>query len=119
MTGFLLDKEHPAVKAEMGGYELDISLDAIFGFAASTGYGLIIQTGPGEFLGAGAGFHVGFTPKTAGPHTVGIGSVEEGTFVSGKWVAGRRLNGDEDEGGAHWRFPMRQLSIEHCVVYRY
>jgi hypothetical protein len=118
-TGFLLDKEHPSTKAEIGGYELDISLDNIFGFGSDIGYGLIVRTGPDEFLGAGSGFHVAFTPKTPGPRTAGIGRIDEGTFVDGKWVAGRRLNGDEDEGGAHWRFPPGQLMIERCLVYRY
>ncbi len=118
-TGFVLNKEHPAVKAQLGGYELDISLDSIFGFGTDRGYGLIVQIGPDEFIGAGTGFHVAFSPKTPGPRTVGIGRVDEGTFVNGKWVPGRRLNGDEDEGGAHWRFAPGQISIERCLVYRY
>ncbi len=119
MTGFLLDKEHPSAKAEMGGYELDIRIDSIFGFTATSGHGLIIATAPGEFVGVGTGFSVAFTPKTPGPKLAGIGSVDEGTFAGGKWVAGRRLNGDESDQGQHWRFSPRELSIERCVVYRY
>ena len=119
VTGFVLDKEHPSVKAEMGGYELDIRIDSIFGFNATAGHGLIIATGPGEFVGAGTGYMVAFTPKTPGPKLGGIVSVDEGEFRAGKWVAGRRLNGDENDQGQHWRFSPQALSIERCVVYRY
>jgi beta-galactosidase GanA len=119
MTGFVLNKEQPSVKAEMAGYELEISLDLIFGMRADSAYGLIIATGPNEFLAAGSGFMVSFTPKTPGPKLVGVGAVDEGAFSAGKWVPGRRLNGDETDQGQHWRLPTRQLSIQKCVVYRY
>ena len=119
MTGFVLDKKNPSVKAEMGGYELDISLDSIFGFNAESAYGLIIATGPGEFTGAGAGFRVAFTPKTPGAKLTGLGAVDEGTFAQGKWIPGRRLNGDETDQGNRWRFDSRHPVIERCSVYRY
>ena len=118
VTGFLLDKEHPSVKAEVGGYELEISLDSIFGQNASIGYGVIIATGPEEFVGAGSGFRVAFSAKTPGPHVTTVGSVDEGTFLNGKWIPGRRLNGDENDQGQYWRVD-RHLSISRCVVYRY
>jgi beta-galactosidase GanA len=119
ITGFVLDKSNPSAKAEMGGYELDIKLDSIFGFNAETGYGLIIATGPGEFLGVGMGAGIGFTPKTAGPRIAGLGAVDEGKFTDGRWIPGRRLNGDETDQGKRWRFEPRQLSIQRCLVYRY
>jgi len=34
-------------------------------------------------------------------------------------VAGRRLNGDEDDQGLHWRFPSWTVGIQHCTLYRY
>ncbi len=119
ITGFLLDKEHPSVKAEMGGYELDIQIDSIFGMTATSGHGIVIATGPGEFIGAGTGFRVAFTPKTPGPKIAGIATVDEGEFKAGKWVAGRRLNGDENDQGQRWRFSPQGLSISRCAVYRY
>lgn len=119
MTGFVLDKEHPSAKAELGDYELEISLDAIFGFKAEIGYGLIIATGPDEFVGAGSGFRVAFKPRTPGPAKAGILAVDEGSYVDGKWIPGRRLNGDENDQGKGWRFSPRQLTIERCTVYRY
>ena len=119
MTGFLLDKEHPSVKAEMNGYELEIRLDSIFGSRTEIGYGLIIAVGPDEFVAGGSGFRVSFSPRTPGPHVVGIGAVDEGAFVDGRWVAGRRLNGDEDDQGQFWRAEGVRLSVSRCVVYRY
>jgi len=118
LTGFLLDKEHPSVKAEVAGYQLEISLDSIFGQNASIGYGLIAASGPDEFVGAGSGFRVAFSAKTPGPRISTVGSVDEGTLLNGKWISGRRLNGDENDQGQYWRFD-RRLSISRCVVYRF
>ena len=61
-----------------------------------------MATGPDEFLGAGKGFRVSFTPRIGAQ--VGIAAVDEGKFVDGKWIPGRRLNGDEDDQGQYWRF---------------
>lgn len=119
MAGFLLDKDHPLDKVQLGGYELDISLDSIFGSSAEAGYGLIIITGPDEFMGAGSGFRVAFSAKTPGPKLVGIGTIDEGTYFNGAWSPGRRLNGDENDQGQRWRFSPRDLGIERCTVYRY
>lgn len=119
MTGFVLDTEHPGVKAEMGGYELEITLDSIFGNTATIGYGVVIATGPDQFLGAGSGFRVSFRPRTPGPAYAGIGTVDEGTFRNGQWVQGRRLNGDETDQGCGWRFSSSGMFIERCRVYRY
>jgi len=119
MTGFLLDKEHPTLTREIGDYQLEISLDEIFGYKTDSGYGLILAAGPNEFVGAGSGFRVLFRPKTPGPPLVGLGAVDEGVFRDGKWISGRRLNGDEDDQGQKWRFSPQGLSIERCTVYRY
>jgi len=119
MAGFVLDKEHPTATSELGDYQLDISLDEIFGNRAASGYGLVIATGPNEFVGAGSGFRVAFRAKTGGPKLVGIGSVDEGVYRDGKWIAGRRLNGDENDQGLKWRFSPDAVKIEKCVVYRY
>lgn len=131
MIGFLLNEEQPSIIQELGGYELEISLDQVFDYKAKQGYGLIIASSPDTFIGAGHGFRVAFRPKTSGPALVGIAAVDEGEYRNGKWVAGRRLNGDETDQGKCWRFPASeppnsifptpQLSngIERCSVYRY
>jgi beta-galactosidase GanA len=119
MTGFVLNKEHPKITAELGGYRLDVSLDQIFEKEATAGFGLIIATGRDEFLGAGSGFRVSFSLKEGGATRVGIGSVDEGTFEGGVWTPGRRLNGDENDQGRAWRFAPKQINIERTTVYRY
>lgn len=119
MTGFELTKEHPSVAATLGGYELEISLDSIFGRTVESGYGLIIATGPNEFAGAGKGFMVKFKPATPGLPLAGLGTVEEGAYKGDEWIPGRRLNGDEDDQGQHWRFPVFAIGIQHCSVYRF
>lgn len=92
MTGFVLDKGKPSIARELGGYELEISLDSIFGSNADSGYGIIFAVGPDEFMGAGSGFRVRFKPKTPGPGRAGIGQVDEGILRDGK-----RLSTPTDE----------------------
>ncbi len=117
--GFVLDKDHPSVDFTISGYTLHVSLDQIFGFHSDTGFGLIMATGPDEFLGAGKGFRVSFTPRSATGQQVGIGTVDEGTFEDGVWVPGRRLNGDENDQGHYWRFSPRQVKTENVTLYRF
>ena len=116
--GFALNKEHPSVTHPLGEYDVEISLDEIFGHHAEQGAGLIIATGPDEFIGVGAGFRVSFRPTTPGPANAGIGTVEEGVYRDGKWIPGRRLNGDETDQGHKWRLSSFEPSISRCVVYR-
>ncbi|HEU5101740.1 MAG TPA: DUF5597 domain-containing protein [Roseiflexaceae bacterium] len=119
LAGFLLDAEQPSVERRLGEYDLEISLDEIFGYKAELGYGLLVAVGPNEFVGAGSGFRVAFRPTSAGPARVGIGVVDEGVYRDGEWIAGRRLNGDENDQGRRWRFSNQAISIERCTVYRF
>ena len=57
--------------------------------------GLVIATGPGEFLFVGSGMDVRFDPESPGSGHAGFLSIDEGRYVRGEWVPGRRLNGDE------------------------
>jgi hypothetical protein len=117
--GFVLDRDRGDVNFTMNGYTLHVTLDEIFGGRAESGFGLIMATGKDEFLGAGKGFKVTFTPRSDNGARVGIAAVDEGTFVDGKWVPGRRLNGDENGQGANWRFDQRQQRIEKVTLYRF
>jgi hypothetical protein len=119
LAGFLLDREHPRVTRRLGEYELEISLDDIFGFRADLGYGLIIALGPDEFVGVGSGFGVGFRLAEPGPALVGISAADEGEYRAGEWVPRRRMNGDENDQGRRWRFSNREIGIQRCSVYRY
>jgi len=116
--GFLLDKAHPSQDFTFGNYIAHVSLDEIFGSHGDSGFGLILATGPNEFLGAGQGFRVSFSPGSPGKGQVGVATVDEGSFDNGKWIPGRRLNGDENDQGLYWRFDWLSEHIEKATVYR-
>jgi beta-galactosidase GanA len=118
-AGFVLDSDHPSYTFDMDDYEVDVTFDSVFGRSSSLGYGIVVKTGPDQFIGAGAGFRVGFKPLTPGPKYAGIGEVKQGTFVNGVWVPGEWLNGDETDQGSGWRFSSWQNSVETCTIYRY
>jgi beta-galactosidase GanA len=117
--GFVLDRDHKSVDFTINGYTLHVSLDNSFGGPAESGFGLVMADGKDAFLGAGKGFRVTFTPRSDSDPRVGIAAVDEGTFVDGKWVPGRRLNGDEDDQGVHWRLDPHQQRIEKVTLYRF
>ncbi|PHY17205.1 hypothetical protein CSW59_19420 [Caulobacter sp. BP25] len=78
--------------------------------------GLMIQTGPDEFLVAGRGVTFTFATKGA---SVGLESVRELTFQDGKWVDGRWLNGDQTHQGRHVRLPPSDFGVQRVKLYRY
>jgi Domain of unknown function (DUF5597)/Glycosyl hydrolases family 35 len=117
--GFVLDQQRRSVTFVMQGYDVDVSLDEIFGSRTENGFGMILETGPDAFLGMGKGFRVKFTPRDPGSKHVGIGTIDEGLFENGNWIAGRRLNGDENDQGEYWRFDPRELRTEKVTLYRF
>ena len=60
---------------------------------AEPGYALVVQTGPTDFVVAGASVYVTF--QHASQSNVGLCTVQEGTFDQGVWEPGRWLNGDD------------------------
>jgi beta-galactosidase GanA len=80
--------------------------------------GLVIATGPDEFLFAGTGVTVTFAPPEPGTN-VGILSVEEGRFVDGAWKNVRWLNGDQTHQGRHLRLEPGRMAIQSIKLYRY
>jgi beta-galactosidase GanA len=80
--------------------------------------GLVIATGPDEFLFAGIGVTITFASPKPGWQT-GILSVEEGRFENGRWKNIRWLNGDETHQGRHLRLVPGGLSIQRIKLYRY
>jgi hypothetical protein len=117
--GFLLDRERSSVDFTMNGYTLHVTLDSIFGNTGESGFGLIMADRKDRFLGVGKGFRVTFSPYPEGGRQVGIGAVDEGRFEDGKWIAGRRLNGDENDQGTHWRFDSHDVHTEVVTLYRF
>jgi beta-galactosidase GanA len=117
--GFILDKQHRTADFTLNGIVLHVSTDEIFGNHAEAGFGLIIATGPEEFIGVGKGFRVTFAQTSPTSPRIGIASIDEGAFEDGKWVSGRRLNGDENDQGSYWRFDPRKVNIEKTKLYQY
>jgi beta-galactosidase GanA len=82
--------------------------------------GLIIQTGPEDYLVAGSGIVVTVKPVGKGPPLAGFDSVYEGVFdAQGRWVPGRRLNGDQTHQGRHLRLAPGAHQIQKVRLYRY
>jgi len=82
--------------------------------------GLIIQTGPEDYLVAGQGITVTFKPTGEGPPQAGIDSAWEGHFdAHGTWVPGRLLNGDQTHQGRHIRLAPGEFQIQRVRLYRY
>lgn len=98
MRGILVDSVSPLSEFQLGNYNVKAVLAAEHKPLISGA--VIIETGPGEYLVAGKGMDIFFTPtdKSARP---GILAADEGTFISGKWVAQRRLNGDETHASTY------------------
>jgi beta-galactosidase GanA len=115
--GFVLDKSHPAVTFVLGGLEVTASLDDIFGSRADKGFGLIMSTGPNEYLGIGKSFRVAFRSRDG--ENTGIAAIEDGRFEGGQWIPGRRLNGDESDQGKFWRFDRQTIKTEKVSIYRF
>ncbi|MDR0901553.1 MAG: DUF5597 domain-containing protein [Opitutaceae bacterium] len=130
-----LDPQNPSERVRLGGYDLKLAL--FTGWRAKgvpeRAYGLVLATGPDEFLAVGANLQITFATGPAGNDTAGLAQVEEGVFdVSGKWIPGRRLNGDEimldyDLGaqaaarqtGTGLRFSSPQPVILRAKLYRF
>ena len=87
----------------------------------TAGYGgLIIQTGPEDYLVAGQGITVTFEAIGAGPSLVGIDRAEEGVFdATGRWVPGRVLNGDQTHQGRRLMLAPGRWQIQKVRLYRY
>jgi beta-galactosidase GanA len=81
--------------------------------------GLVIATGPDEFLFAGTGLTITFETGPDAAAIVGILSVDEGRLVNGQWQPGRRLNGDQTHQGRHLRLPAGKFGIQRIKLYRY
>ncbi len=81
--------------------------------------GLVIATGPDEFLLAGTGITATFAQRAGAAVQVGLESVEEGRFVDSRWTHLRWLNGDETNQGRHVRLPPGQFGIQRVRLYKY
>jgi len=78
--------------------------------------GLVIQTGPDEFIVAGRGITITFATEGG---SVGLESVRELGWQDGQWVDGRWLNGDQTHQGRHVRLPPTAFGVQRVRLYRY
>jgi beta-galactosidase GanA len=126
MAGVLLDETNQTQKIRLGNFTLKVSHDYTWSGSRNPHPspwprfgGLIISTGPDEYLVAGSGLIVTFASNSTDDPIAGIASIKEGWFVNGHWVAGRRLNGDENHQGRHLRLVPGQFGIQVVKLYRY
>jgi len=125
-VGVLVDKDIPTQRLTLGGQLLEVNHEFTFPVIRKPGPndpwpisgGLILATGPEEFLVIGRGLLVTFAPET-GKGQSGFLSVDEGQLSKGKFVPLRRLNGDETDQGRHVRLPGDGFGVQKVVLYRY
>jgi beta-galactosidase GanA len=80
--------------------------------------GLVLATGPDEFVVAGMAVTITFASTEPGKRA-GLLSVEEGRFVSGRFENIRWLSGDQTHQGRHVRLEPGRFQIQRVKVYRY
>ena len=82
--------------------------------------GLIIATGPDEYVVAGRGLTIVFGNGPPGPPMVGLARVVEGSYAKGQWTPGRILSGDDTGHGRKVRLPFgERYTILHVHLYGY
>jgi hypothetical protein len=80
---------------------------------------VLIQTGPEDYLVAGRGAVLTFTPLGTGPAIAGIDTAWEEVVEGDRLVRRRLLNGDETHQGRHVRLPPDRFSVQQLRLYRY
>jgi Domain of unknown function (DUF5597)/Beta-galactosidase len=127
MTGILLDRKDPSQTITMNNYRLTATYEPYDRYAYKgnlsdssfrTG-GIIIAIAPDEFLVAGSGMIITFTPALQDDSLAGIGSIDECRFEKGQWIPAMRLNGDQSHQGRHMRLPNDRFSVQWVKLYRY
>jgi len=120
MRGILVDSVSPEQELVLGEYNIKAVLAG--GGNPRIAGGIIIQTGPEEYLVAGEGLDIFFSPKDS-TMRAGIDAVDEGIFGNGKWIPKRRLNGDETHAstydGTGVRLNHQNVSIQKVSLYKY
>lgn len=82
--------------------------------------GLIIRSGPRDFLVAGKGVTVTFrTPPGRSAAKLGIDSLTQGHFQNGRWVVEQRLNGDQSNQGRLIRLDPDTVGLQRVTLYDY
>jgi hypothetical protein len=118
MRGILVSSDSMSSQMDMGNFRIEARLAG----NQKTAGGIIIKTGPQEFIVAGKALDIFFSTYLDSTH-VGIISVNEGIFHNGKWVPLKRLNGDEVHAstwsGTGLKLPDDKISIQKISLYLY
>jgi beta-galactosidase GanA len=120
MRGILVDSLSPVQPFTLGNYKIEARLAN--GNGPAIAGGLIINTGPDEFIVTGKSLDVlFFSPDSI--IRLGVNAVDEGTFKDGKWKPERRLNGDEVHAstwsGTGVKLPHDEITIQKISIYRF
>ena len=119
MRGILVDTLSPSFEFDLGEYNIQAVLAG--GKNPGIAGGIVIQTGPQEYLIAGKNLDIFFLPKDSSMRA-GIDAADEGIFKDGVWHAQRRLNGDETHASTYDGTGLRftnQINIQKVSLYRY
>jgi len=122
LAGFLPEgpEQRQPLKLKLGDYILNVAYDRPTSQNPNLlSGGLVILTGPDEYIFAGTGLTVTFETDKPGDPIVGLLAIDEGKFVDGQWRAGRRLNGDQNHQGRHLRLPAGRFGMQRIKLYRY
>jgi beta-galactosidase GanA len=113
-------EQRQPLQLRLGEYVLNVAYDRPTTQNANVlAGGLMISTGPDEYVIAGTGLTVTFETEKTGDPIVGLLAVDEGRFANGQWLQGRRLNGDQTHQGRHVRLPPGRFGIQRVKLYRY
>jgi hypothetical protein len=118
MRGLLVSEDSTTGQTDLGNFRIEARLAG----NQKHGGGIVIKTGPEEFIVAGKSLDVFFSSYLDSMH-VGIDVVDEGIFNGEKWVPLKRLNGDEVHAstwsGTGLKFPDDKVSIQRISLYLY
>ncbi|MCW3089375.1 MAG: hypothetical protein JWP81_444 [Ferruginibacter sp.] len=119
MRGILVDSAAPVQQFDLGDYFIEAKLS---GNGKNIAGGLIIQTGPQEFIVAGRSLDIFFAPKNKSLR-IGIDRADEGVFQDDQWIPKRRLNGDETHAstwdGTGVKLISEKAGIQKVSLYSY
>jgi beta-galactosidase GanA len=125
MDGFLLDSASQKVQIRLGKFVFTIRHEYSWPYAdrregeTPRVGGMIIMTGPDEFIIAGSGIVVTFECTMNDGTVASIGSLDEGELQDGKWISGRRMNGDQSHQGRHMHLPGNEYGMQRVRLYTY
>jgi hypothetical protein len=87
--------------------------------AENRSFALVVNTAPDEFLVVGQAVNVSFASDSPGPSIAAVGIIDEGRYEKGVWIPGRRINGDESNGGNRLQLTGQSIGTQKIKLYRH